>query len=422
MRLLLSLAVVLAAAFLGGRIAVRLRQPVVMGEIVAGIALGPSVLGLLPGDVMGVLFTDGVRSLLGVLAQLGLVLSLFGIGYRVEVTHLRGAGRLVVSVSLGSVALPFVLGSGLAAALYPWYEQAELRTDGMAAPVLFVGTAMSITAFPVLARILAERGTRDGRTGAVALACAAVQDVLAWGLLAAVLVGASSGAPGSLALMALMTAVFLLVLFGVVRPGLAWLLSPRRSFGGPALTYTTLVVGLLLSAWATSVIGLHAAFGAFLFGVVVPRRTGTRCPEAAERVEQAALLLLPAFFSVTGLSVDLSALGGKGFLMAVAVLGVACAGKFLGARAGARLAGAPGHQGRVLGVLLNARGLTELVLLDIGLSAGVVDHRMFAVMVVMALATTLMTGPLLRRVDRPALPYQPDVVASGTASGKARGT
>ncbi|WP_411573569.1 cation:proton antiporter [Streptomyces fradiae] len=419
-RLLLSLAVVLAAAFLGGRIAVRLRQPVVMGEIVAGIALGPSVLGLLPGDVSGILFTSDVRSLVGGLAHLGLVLFLFGIGYRVDAAHLRGARGLVASVSLGSVAMPFALGTGLAAALYPWFEQAELGVDGMAAPVLFIGTAMSITAFPVLARILAERGMQNGRTGAIALACAAVQDVAAWGLLAVVLVVASTGTAGALALMAVQTTAFLIALFCVVRPGLAWLLSPRRSFGGPALTHAVLVVGLLLAAWATRAIGLHAAFGAFLFGVVVPRRhTESHYPESAARIDQAAALLLPAFFTVIGLSVDLSALGGKGLVMAVAVLGVACTGKFLGAYLGARLASAPRHEGLILGVLLNARGLTELVLLDIGFSAGVVDSRMFAVMVVMALATTLMTGPLLDTrlaKDREGLPHAPLTTAHRDAA------
>ena len=397
---LISLAAVITVAFVFARLAQRLRQPAVMGEIVAGIALGPSLLGLFPGDLTERLFPTEVRPYLHVIAQLGLVLFMFGVGYQLDLSQLRGAGRRVVSVTLGSMLLPFGLGVGLAVALFSWTDRAQLRSDGMLGPALFMGVAISITAFPVLARILHERGMHRDPVGTMSLACAAVQDALAWCVLAAVAVAASTGGPWPLARMLLRSAVFVLVLVFVLRLLLVRLLAPRRHWcrGAPA-ALAVLVPGTLLCAWATEAIGLHAVFGAFAFGAAVPRRLlEAKAPEAPQQIEQISLLLLPAFFTLTGLSVHFGGLGWQGLVMVVGVLAVACVGKFGGAAGAAYLSGATGRQALALGVLLNARGLTELIVLDVGLGLGLIDTRMFTVMVVMAVLTTLMTGPLLERV------------------------
>ncbi|MFK8906271.1 cation:proton antiporter [Streptomyces sp. YS-3] len=410
-RFLLALAVILAVAFVLARLARRVRQPAVMGEIVGGILLGPSLLSLLPGDPQTKLVPPSTLPYLQLLSQLGLVLFMFGVGYHFDLGQLRTptARRQVAAVSLTSVALPFGLGAGLAYGLHPWLSQSELKTDGRLGPALFLGAAMSITAFPVLARILAERGLYKDPLGALSLACAAVQDFLAWCILAAVVVVVRASGPWPLARMVIESALLLAVLVLLVRPGLVWVLDPARPWaGGPALTHAVLVVGVLLTAVATEEAGLHAVFGAFAFGAVAPhRRIDESAPQVPERIEQTSLLLLPVFFTVTGMSVDVSGLGVRGLVMTAAVVVVACAGKFTGAFGAARLTGATPREATALGVLLNCRGLTELVILNVGLSLGVIDTRLFTAMVLMAVVTTLMTGPLLHRV-RPPLPQVPE--------------
>ncbi|MFD7666783.1 cation:proton antiporter [Streptomyces sp. NPDC059788] len=399
--LLIALALIVAAAFVFARLARRLRQPAVVGEIIAGVVLGPSVLGLLPGDLVDVLFPADVRPFLHVLSQLGLVLFMFGVGYEFDAARLRHHGLRVTAVSLSSVALPFALGAGLAVLLVPWFDRAQMKTDGVLVPALFLGAAMSITAFPVLARIIGERGLQKDRTGVIAVACAAVQDVLAWVVLAVVVALANSAGHWPLVQLALSSVALPAGLVWLVKPALAWALSPARRWHGAMATHAVLVVGLLLSAWATEAIGLHAVFGAFAFGAVAPRaEIDAGAPEVPERVEQASLLLLPVFFVVTGLSVNLGGLGGRGALILLAVLAVACAGKFLGAAGAAGLTGATRQEATVLGVLMNTRGLTELVILNVGLGLGVLDGQLFTAMVMMAIVTTVMTGPLLDRFHR----------------------
>ncbi|WP_432064542.1 cation:proton antiporter [Streptomyces sp. C10-9-1] len=403
---LVGLALVLIAAFLFSAAAKRVRQPAVMGEIVAGIALGPSLLGLLPGDLPGLLFPPEARPYLEVLAQLGLVLFMFGVGYQLSLSHVKGVGRHIALVSFSSVALPFVMGAALAVLLHPWLDRSQLKTDGMLGPALFLGAAMSITAFPVLARIIVERGLQKHRVGAMALVSAAIQDVIAWTVLAAVVTVVSVSGLWSLGRTVGGALAFGLLLLLVVRPALAWLLAPQRPWAGNAPTvHVVLCSGLLASAWITEEIGLHAVFGAFLFGAVAPRRhIDATAPEVPERIDQTSLLLLPVFFTVTGLSVDLAGLGPQGVVMVLATVAVACAGKFLGAMGAARLCGSGGRESTVLGILLNARGLTELVVLNVGLGLGALDSRLFTAMVVMALLTTLMTGPLLSRFPLDAEP------------------
>jgi Kef-type K+ transport system membrane component KefB len=402
-QLLAGLTVVLAAAALGGALARKLRQPAVMGEIAAGIALGPSLLGLLPGDPDGLLFPAAARPYLQALGQVGLALFMFGVGYSFNGAHLRSTGRRVAAVATASLLLPFGLGMGAALALPVWLDGPSGRTRTLAF-ALFLGVAMSITAFPVLARIIADRGLKQDPLAATSLACAALQDSLAWCALALVIAVADARGPASFLRTAGMTVLIGAVLFALVRPLLKWALSPKRHWHGdlPAV-HGILVSGLLLSAWATDAIGLDVVLGAFAFGMAVPRHlVEARAPLAPERIEQAAAVLLPAYFTVSGLSVNLAGLGGHGLAIIALVTAIACAGKFGGATSAARLTGAPPRDALVLGVLLNTRGLTEIVILGIGLRLGVLDPRLFTAMVAMAVLTTVMAGPCLSRLYPPA--------------------
>ncbi|NUR83395.1 MAG: cation/H(+) antiporter [Nonomuraea sp.] len=415
----------LLVGYLFARLAARSRQPAVAGEMIAGIALGPSLLGLLPGDLTHVLFPPAIRPYLDLLAQLGLVLFMFGVGYHLDLGHVRTARRQITAVSVGSMVLPLALGTGMAALMYPWFDTSELRHGSMLVPVLFIGVAMSITAFPVLARILVEEGMHRTWIGNLALACAALEDVVAWCLLAGLVLLASASGFLPLALMVGEAVALMLVLVLVVRPLLAALLAPhRRKPIGSAGVFAVTVTGLLVSAWITDAIGLHAIFGAFAFGAIMPRdHVEALAPDVPRRIEEQSLLLLPIFFMVVGLSVNLGGLGWQGVVMTVAAVAVAIVGKFFGAAVPARLTGVSARESSVLGVLINARGLTELVILNVGLSLRVVDSRMFTAMVIMALVTTLMTGPLLRVLRRHRDPAQDlDVRQRSAASASGMAT
>ena len=402
----LDLAVIIVIARLMGRLAVKVGQPAVMGEIIAGILLGPTLLGALPGDLDTALFPPDVRPFLNVLAQLGLVLFMFLVGLEVDLSFIRGREKIAVSVSVASIVLPFALGVLLATYLHAAHD-VFTADDGTTSAIsfvgfaLFMGVAMSITAFPVLARILAERQMHRIPTGVLALACAAVDDVLAWALLAVVVAVVSAGSFGGVLLILLWSVVFALVMFLVVRPLLKLLVSRYERFGRLTPEMLALVlVGILGSAWVTEEIGIHFIFGAFVFGVVMPRQgAGALNHEIIDRLEQVSvLLLLPVFFVVTGLNVDVGAIDLTGVGELGLILLVAISGKFVGAFTAARVQRVPRRQATALGVLMNTRGLTELVILNLGRENGVLDDTMFTLMVIMAIVTTVMTSPLLNVV------------------------
>ncbi|HZG89773.1 MAG TPA: cation:proton antiporter [Pseudonocardia sp.] len=397
---LLDVAVVVVAARLVGRMFVRIGQPAVIGEIVAGIALGPTLLGALPGDLDALLFPDDVRPYLAVIAQLGLALFMFIVGLEVDMSLIRGRQKAAGTIAAGSLALPLLLGAAAGLVLYPLHDRVDGEPVSQLAFVLFLGVAMSITALPVLARILTERGMHRTQTGVLALAAAVIDDVLGWALLAVVVAVAAGGSPGGVGWIMAMTALFVLVMFLVVRPLLARMVAWHRGVG--RLTPDMLAVvlaGLLVSAWVTDQIGVHAIFGAFLFGAVMPRRdAGQLTREILARLEQVSLsLLLPVFFVVAGLQVDVGAIGLDGLWQLGLILLVAIGGKVLGAAGSARVQRMPRRQQWTLGLLMNTRGLTEIVILQVGVQLGVLDATMFTLMVVMALVTTAMTGPLVRR-------------------------
>lgn len=397
--MLADIGVVLLAGAALGRVARRLGQPAVIGEITAGIVLGPSVLGRIPGHLPQHVFPADVRPLLSAVSQVGLVLFMFVVGWEFERRLIRPHARLAAGVSLSSVALAFGLGVAVAALLHPHHATVAGHAISFAAFATFMGTAMSVTAFPVLARILTENRLVGTRVGTLALASAAIDDVLAWCLLAYVsaLVSAD-GAAADLARIGALGVAYVALMFFVVRPLLARLVRRRASRERWSSLLVVVCAGALGSAWLTSWIGIHAIFGAFLFGFVMPREPArVLARHLRGPLDHVSLVLLPVFFIVTGLGVDLGSLtGGDGLALALLIV-VACAGKLLGAIVPARLSGLSWREAKDLGLLMNTRGLTELVILNAAVSLGVLDGRMFTMLVITAVVTTAMAAPLLSR-------------------------
>jgi Kef-type K+ transport system membrane component KefB len=403
--LLADVAFIIILARLLGTAAKLLGQPPVLGEILAGILLGPT---FFHGAITKALFPPSLIPPLTALADIGLVLFMFVVGYEVDLRLIRGRERVAAGVSGGSVLLPL----GLGAALGVWLAHRNHLHD-VSTFALFIGTAMAATAFPVLARILTDRGLHRTRIGGIALASAAIADVLAWVLLAVVVALAGSSQQWKV----LLAIPYAAVMFALVRPLLRRL--SRFYLQAGRLTpnvLATVLAGLLLSCYATNWMGLHFIFGAFLFGVVMPRENvlGLR-EEILERLEQVSVLvLLPIYFVVSGLSINLSTIGSSGLEELGAILVVAIVGKLAGAYLGAQLTGVHGRNAGVLATLMNTRGLTELVILGVGLQLHILTKPLYALMVVMALVTTAMSGPLLK-VIYPDRVMQRDLAAADRA-------
>jgi Kef-type K+ transport system membrane component KefB len=382
---LLSVAVVLVAAWVVGRLFERVGQPRVIGEVVAGIALGPSVLG----HLSSVVFPAGGRPLLKLLATLGLIVFMFLVGLGLDLDHLaRGRRRLAAAVAVWGTVIPFGMGIALAAALYRSHHLVAFAPFA-----LFMGASMSITAFPVLARILIERDYYAKPFGAVAMACAAGDDVLTWATLALVVAIVSSSGSWELPYVIVLSAAFAFLMIRVARPALARFADHTAESGA----LVVVVAAVLLCAFATSAIGIHEIFGAFLFGAIFPR--GPLAEGIRRRLTGLAAILLPVFFVSTGLGVDVRGFGLQGAWEFPLILVVACTGKFLGALVGARSQRLPVRESFALGALMNTRGLTELVVLSIGRQLGVIDARLFTLLVLMAVVTTVATAPLLRLIE-----------------------
>ncbi|MGW7432864.1 cation:proton antiporter [Streptomyces sp. NPDC054861] len=392
---LADVAIVLVVGALMVALGRRLHQPPVVAEIAAGLMLGPSLLGLLPGDLPALIFPPEARPALSALAQVGLALFMFLAGWELDLGRLRGRTRSVGSTAVMAMAVPFVVGAGAAALLY-----GSTAPDGVDADifVLYMATAFSITAFPVLARIIRDRELGHTRVGAMAMACAAAGDVVAWCVLVLVVALAGSGGTGDFFAVLALTALYAAVMVLVVRPLLHRTLraaTPGRQETGVRLVL--IVAGVFLSSYATSWIGIHAIFGAFAFGLVMPRSSEPRLhQQLATPLEKTSSLLLPVFFVITGLSVDIGGLGASGLLALLLVLAAAVIGKYAGAAIPARLSGMSWRDAGAFGTLMNTRGLTELVILGVGRELGLIGPELFTMMVLMALATTAMAGPLLR--------------------------
>ena len=396
---LVAVALIVLVAQLLGALLERWGQPRVIGEILGGIALGPSLLGALAPGLEQALFGPAVRPQLNLLGQLGLALFMFLIGLELNPALLQGRLPLASRITVVGIALPLALGVGLAELLERWLPEL-LPGEHSLAGALFMGTAMAITAFPVLARILQERDLIRQPLGTLAISVAAIDDLFSWVLLAAVVAFARSGSAwGALVPLLLTAAWAALLLVGLqpLRRQLERHLTRRQELG--PLLQVGLMAGALLSGAVTEAIGVHLIFGAFLWGLAMPRQAALQ--QLLELRLHAVVLqmMLPLFFAVSGLNTQLRVLTSPDLLLAtLLVLLVAVAGKFLGAWATARLSGVPPREAQALGWLVNTRGLTELVILNVGLSLGVISTELFSIGVVMAIVTTLMTGPLLERL------------------------
>ncbi len=404
------LALIIVVARIAGTLVAKVGIPPVVGEIAAGVMLGPSLLGM---ELSNEIFPADQRGFLDVLARVGLVLFMFVVGLELDLKLIKGREKVAGAVSLCSIILPFSLGIGLAHLFVNSGATEALKPAGADfwPFALFMGAAMSITAFPVLARILTDRRMHRTETGGLALACAATDDIIAWTLLAVVLaIAGVDGGHGHLPSWAIYLAIpFVLVAIFVVRPALTWLTRAYHKAGELTPTILSVVlVGMLLFAATTEVLGIHYIFGAFLFGAIIPHEQAAALRhEILVRLEQiSVLLLLPVFFLISGLKVNIQGLGSEHILPLVAILAVAIFGKYVGAYVGARLQKVPHWQASSLGLLMNTRGLTELIILNVGLEKGLLSQELFTLMVIMALVTTVMTGPLLtftypqRRVAR----------------------
>ena len=413
--LLLQVIVIVLAARVLGVLFRKIGQPSVIGEMVAGILLGPSLLGLVAPGVHQLLFPASSMSALRLLSQIGVVLFMFVVGIELDVQHLRQKAHAAVVVSHASIIVPFFLGSASALFLYRSLAPSGI---GFSAFALFIGVAMSITAFPVLARILEERRLSRTQLGATAIACAAVDDVTAWCLLAVVVaIVRANGFAGSLMTIGL-TLLFIAVMLFVIKPLAARLASRREEFGNGGSV--GVLAGLFSFAFAaalfTELIGIHALFGAFLAGVCMPPDSRLR-KFLRERLETfSSVLLLPLFFAFTGLRTPIGLLADwQSWLMCGGIIAVAIAGKLGGSMTAARFTGMSWGDSFALGSLMNTRGLIELIALNLGYDLGVLSPRIFAMLVIMALVTTLMTGPLLHL--RAVLSRGETLVAAPARSG-----
>jgi Kef-type K+ transport system membrane component KefB len=395
---LVALAVIIIATWVVGHLFRRIQQPPVIGEVVGGILLGPSLLGWIAPSLYSQLLPPAIAPILGVHAQVGVILYMFLVGLELDLGIIRRSGHATVAISHASIIVPFLLGSTLALAVYP-----SLGVEGVPFTLfaLFLGVSMSVTAFPVLARILRDQGISRSRMGTIALACAAVDDATAWCMLALVVSIAQARAWASVTTL-LLTVLFIAFVLVVVVPAARPLVArEERAKEFSRTSLTVVFVAILASAVATEYIGIHALFGAFLLGAVIP--SGARiASELNERLEGVIVVLfLPVFFAFTGMRTEIGLIStAQEWALCGPIVLVACAGKFGGTLMASRLVGFGWRDAAGLGLLMNTRGLVELIVLNIGLDLGILSPTLFTMLVIMALVTTFMTSPLLHMLLR----------------------
>lgn len=404
-RLFVQLLVVVAACRLTGKLFGRMGLPMVVGEMTAGILLGPSLFGSLAAPAFQLVFPTESLGTLWLLSQVGICLFMFTVGMELNLGHVRNKVTTAVAVSHASILFPFLLGILLAFYLFTDMAGPKANFLGFA---LFMGISMSITAFPVLARILRERNISRTPLGSIALTCAAVDDVTAWSIMAFVVaVAKATSVVASVFTLALALGFIAIMIFVVRRSLSAWIGVEQLYREEPAPgTLGIIVCAVIAAALTTEVIGIHALFGAFLAGAVMPdvaefRRRITRLLEMFSSV-----LLLPLFFAFTGLRTEIGLLAGpEDWFLCFAIIGIATLGKLGGSAVAARVTGMNWREALQLGALMNTRGLMELIALNIGYDLGILSPRIFTMLVIMAITSTLMTGPLLTwlGVHQPAL-------------------
>jgi Kef-type K+ transport system membrane component KefB len=392
--ILIEVLVVIGGSRLVGWAFRSINQPLVIGEIVAGIALGPSLLGWLAPDLSAVLFPADAIPFLNVLSQIGLVFFMFLIGLELDPKYLRGNLNTAVVTSGMSILVPFSFAGVLSLIIYPIVSNASVSFTAFA---LFLGAAMSITAFPVLARIITENNLQNTRLGTLALTCAAVDDVTAWCLLAlAIAVTRTNSMVGAIPII-----IYSVLYIGLMLTLGRWLLRMLSTYYDRTeklsqLMLAGIYMAVVSSALITEAIGIHLIFGAFLIGTAMPKNPGL-VREIAQKTEDFVLIfLLPVFFAYSGLKTQIGLLNSPDlWLLCAAILGVAIVGKYVGTYYAARSCNIDRQEASALGWLMNTRGLTELIVLNIGLELGVISPILFTMLVIMALVTTFMTSPLL---------------------------
>lgn len=409
--LLLQIIVIIGIARFLGRLMVRIGQPTVMGEIIAGIILGPSLLGIVFPAANAFLFPLDSLGNLQMISQIGLILFMFIIGMELDLRVIRRNAESAMIISHVSIAFPFLLGVILAFLLYPNFGPKQM---GFTAFALFIGITISITAFPVLARIVQERGWTKSEVGITAITCAAANDITAWFLLAAVIALVKAGNIYSALVSLGLSGAYIAFMLLVMKPlfhRIAEQNSTKETISKSIVAI--FLFSLIVSSYLTEVIGIHALFGAFLAGVIMPTNVNFRHVFQEKVEDLSQVLLLPLFFVYTGLRTQIGLLN-EPHLWAVfaAIVVVATIGKFTGSALAARWVGQPWKNSLILGALMNTRGLMELIVLNIGYDLGVLTPQVFAMMVLMALVTTFMTGPAIDTIEY----FYRDKVASRPSS------
>ena len=405
--LFLQIGLIVALSRVTGWIFARFHQPQVMGEMIAGILLGPSLLGWAFPHLWRAIFPGGINgdsvNYLNILSQVGVVFFLFLIGLELDPTLLRRHGRAALGIGVASIVVPLLLGMALTVYLYR-PALFDIKNASLLPTALFMGAAMSVTAFPVLARILTERNLQKTPLGTVAIACAALNDAVAWCLLAFVVAVVRVERTGSGLLGATWTTcgaiLYVLSMFFIVKPLLRRLEVIYDRHGRLSQNVVSIIFLLILtSAFATQSIGIHALFGAFLMGAIMPKGTQFVRHLTEKLEDYTVVFLLPIFFAFTGLHTRLDLLAHRGLIFDTGlIILVACLGKFGGSLLGAKVFGKSWRESSAIGILMNTRGLMELVILNVGRDLGVINEKVFAMMVIMALVTTAMTTPLLNWV------------------------
>lgn len=385
------LAIILLGRWLG-KLFVHFGQPRVIGEMIAGIALGPSLLGRISPEAVDFILPSEAAPFLGIIAQVGVILYMFLIGLELNAGLLKSRAQATVAISHASIVVPFLLGSILSLWLYPRLATEDVPFTSFA---LFMGIAMAITAFPVLARILTDRGIDKTELGVIAISCAATDDVTAWCLLAFV-VGVVQAKMGSAFQTIFFALIFISMMIAVVRPLALRYLGHDAQPQPQRRMAVWVLVALLASALMAEFIGIHAIFGAFLLGAIIPHDSDIAQDFRHKLEDIVKILLLPAFFAYTGMRTEINLVTGwEAWMFTAVIILVATLGKFGGTVLAARCTGLNWNLSSSLGILMNTRGLMELIVLNIGLDMGVISPKLFAMMVIMALATTIATTPVL---------------------------
>ncbi len=399
--LLIQMTVIMLFSLVFGQICKLINQPIVIGEIFSGIILGPSLFGTFFPDLSAKLFPQSSIPILDYFSQVGLILFLFVVGMELDLKILKNKAQKSIIISHASIVIPFSLGVALSYFIYT-----QLAPNGISfmAFSLFMGLAMSITAFPVLARIVQERNISKTSLGTIVITCAAVDDITAWSLLAGIVVVVKAGSVLSSLFIIILTSLYILIMFKIVRPFLRVLVELDIKQSPDYLNRSTVSLIfsiLIISAIFTEIIGIHVLFGAFIAGIIIPDDTRFKKLFIAKIEDVALVLLLPIFFIISGLKTEISLLNNLYLWeVTIVIIVLAIAGKFIGSSLSAKLLNINWKDSLTIGTLMNTRGLIELVALNIAYDLGIITQEIFSMMVIMALVTTFMTGPILDLISR----------------------